>query len=334
MINPLRGGWAAVLLGVLALGTIGCGGRETGGVPFGRVYRVGIAPWVMDAQQKKVVDAFLGALDEAGYSSKTNLEVKISDAGGSDRAQEQILREFSAWQADAIYTMMSAGTLAAKSQPADIPVVFSGVAYPLQLGLVERLEFSSNQLAGIRSYIPMEEQMAFILRLVPKEIRRMVVCLNAVDPDSRMFLKEIQKLASKQGMEVVRVEVTSVPNLERNLTEVGSGVDAFYLSCDMLMQGAGARVVIDWASRRNIPILSCGMRAVEQGALAGAVVDEEAAGRMAGGQAAQILGGRMPTSLQTLTAGPPRLVVNRSAARALGVRIPQTFLGEDVHVYE
>jgi ABC-type uncharacterized transport system substrate-binding protein len=55
---------------------------------------------------------------------------------------------------------------------------------------------------------------------------------------------------------------------------------------------------------------------------------------MAASHAAQILGGRTPTSLQTLTAGPPKLLVNRSAARILGVRIPPTFLGEDVQVYE
>lgn len=320
---------------MVAAGVGGCaGGGTAGDTPFGRVYRIGIAPWMMDGKQKKVVESFLGGLDEAGYSTRTNVEVKIADAGGSSSRQEQVIRELVSWQADLIYAMTAEGAQIAKANSGDVPVVFSEVGFPLQLGLVERLEFSSNQMVGIRSYIPMEEQMAFLSRLVPREIRRIDVCLRAGDPDSKLFLDEIRDLALKQGAEVVRIEVSNVANLERSLGEFGSTADAFYLSCDDLMQADGARSVIDYASRRGIPVLSCGMRAVEKGALAGAVVDEEAAARMAAAQAAQILGGRTPTSLQTLTAGPPNLLVNRPAARVMGLRIPPTFLGEEVHVYE
>lgn len=325
-----------MILGALVLSACGStgGGESPGRAVGGKVYRVGVAPWVMDAHQKKVVESFLAGLEELGYNPNTNLEVKILDAGGSLPAQEQIVRDLTAWQADLIYAMTAEGALAAKSNSAEIPVVFSGVAYPQKLGLVERLEFSATNAVGIRGYIPLEEQMAFLFRLVPREIKRLVVCLRSGDPDSRQFLKEIRDLALKQNIDVVRIEVSDLQSLERGLADAGSAADAFYLCCDDLMQGAGAQVVIGYATPRGIPTLSCGTRGVEKGALAGAVVDEESSGRMAAAQAAQILSGRTPTSLQTLTASPPRLVVNRTAARGLGVRIPPTFLGEEVHVYE
>lgn len=288
----------------------------------------------MDAHQKKVVDAFMEALAQSGYSSNANLEVKILDAGGSVRAQEQNLRDLLLWPSDVIFSLSAEGTLMAKSQTPAIPVVFSGISYPMELGLVERLEFSSNQMVGIKCYVPVEEQLAFLLRLIPGEVRRLGVCLKAGARDSKILLKEIRDLAVKQGMEVMRIEATDASSLMRALAEAGPPADAFYLACDDFLQGDGARLVIDHATRRGIPVMSCGQRAVERGALAGAVVDEEAAARMAAAQAAQILGGRTPTSLQTLTASPPKLMVNRSAARSMGLRIPPTFLGENVFIYE
>lgn len=320
--------------GLAAALLAGCGRMAAESDPFGRTYRVGIAPWVVGSAQKKSIDAFLAALENAGYSSNSNLEVKIEDAGGSAKTQERIVGDFAGWKADLIYVLGAQGAKIAKAAPGDIPVVFSGVAYPLELGIVERLEFSSNQLVGIRSYIPIEEQMAFLARMSPVEIRRIGVCLRSGDPDSRLFWEEIRAMAMKQGAEVARIEVTDIPALMKGLSDAGSNVDAFYLSCDDLMQGPGASAVIDFASRRGIPILSCGMTAVEKGALAGAVADDALMGRMAGVQAAQILSGRTPTSLQTLTISPSVLVVNRVAAQRHGIRIPSAFMGEDVRVYE
>lgn len=338
MTRPVRG-WGFGLLAAALMSGCAWMGDDGGSGPIGsgRVYRIGIAPWVLDAQQKKTIDAFLGALDQAGYNPNSNLEVKIEDAGGNLRAQEQILQEFVRWQADLIYVSTAEGARTAQDVAGaahDIPVVFSGVAHPLELGLVDRLEFSAGHLVGIRSYVPVEEQMAFLARLVPRDIRRIVVCLRVAEPDSRLSLEEIRALAVKQGIEVLRIEASDVDGLTRGLAELNSSVDAFYLSCDDLMQSAGAQVVIDYAARRDLPVLSCGVRGVHRGALAGAVVDEELMGRMAGSHAARILGGRAPTSLQTLTPNPPQLVVNRSSARSLGIRIPPAFLGEEVQVYE
>ncbi len=324
---------AASVLLLICFGLVSCG-APGGSPPPGRVYRVGIAPWILDDHHKKIVNAFISSLENSGFNSKSNLDVKIQDASGSARAEDEILREFVRWKADLIFALTADGALSAKSISGDIPVVFADVAYPMELGLVERLEFSSNQTVGIRCYVPLEEQLAFLMRMVPGEVRRLGVCLRAGDPDARLFLDEMRELAIKQGTEVMRIEVSDAASLSRVLSDAGASVDAFYLSCDDLMQGAGARLVVDAASRRGVPVLSCGMAAVEKGALGGVVVDEELAGQMAAAHAAQILGGRSPTSLLTLTVSPPSLVVNQRAARALGIRIPPSFMGEDVHVIE
>lgn len=303
--------------------------------PFQRAYRVGIAPWVLDKQHGKNVDAFLAALASAGYTPNVNLEVKIVDAVGNAATQAGVIRDFAGWPADMIYVLTAEGSKIAREVSPDVPMVFSDVAYPLEHGLVERLEFSANKSVGIKSYIPIEEQMALAARLLPKDINKIAVCLRSGDPDARRLLEEMRKVVSLQGASVYPIEVSDVPSLTRSLSDPQLwNMDVFYLSCDSMMQGYGADVVIEFAARRGIPILSCGMTAVEKGALAGVAVDQELEGRLAGQQAAQILAGRTPTSLQSLVAGPPQVVVNRRAARALGVHIPETFLGEEVHVYE
>ncbi len=303
-------------------------------IPSDRVYRIGVAPWMMDKPQKKSVEVFLAVLEKSGYSAKANLEIKVDDAAGNERVQEQIIRDFVDWNADLIYVLSAQGALIAQETAKDIPIVFSGVGYPQELGLVERLEFSGNQMVGVRSYVPVEEQMAFLGRLVSQDIRRLGVCFRTDDDDSRLFLDEIRALASKQGIALMRIEAQDAGSFRRLLAQEGPGADALYLGCDDLMQGAGAAVAVDFAAPRGIPILSCGSNAVSKGALAGAVVDEEQSAQLAAGHAIQILDGRRPTSLQTLTVSTPRLLVNSGAARALRIRMPQVFMGEEVHVIE
>ncbi|MBI4179996.1 ABC transporter substrate-binding protein [bacterium] len=338
--KPVRGKWAraAVALLGLAAGLSACGGwkgADAEGPQAGRTFRVGVAPWILDKPHVKNIESFLAALASAGYRSDANLQVKIVDAVGSASTQSGIIRDFSAWPADLVYVLTAEGARIAQEEAPGVPLIFSDVAYPLEHGLVERMEFSANQSVGIQTYVPIEEQMALVMRLLPKEINKIALCLRTGDPDAKLLLEEMRKVLSLQGAHVLPVESPDAAGLARALSDPQlSGVDAFYLTCDSIIQGSGADAVIDFAARRGIPVLSCASAAVEKGALAGVTVDPEVAGRLAGQQASQILGGRTPTSLQSQAAAPPRVVVNRSAARALGVRIPESFLGESVQVYE
>ena len=81
--------------------------------------------------------------------------------------QREIVQSFIDAEVDLIFSITTPGTLIAKEMTSEIPIVFSVNTFPVESGVIDSLESSSNNLVGTRNYISVERQYSAFERIYP-----------------------------------------------------------------------------------------------------------------------------------------------------------------------
>ena len=129
------------------------------------------APLAADAQQAKLVrigflsgnpasdteetfDAFRMKLRTLGYAEGRNLVVESRHAESRYERLPQLVAELVRLRVDVIFAYGTPGSLAAKNATTTIPIVFAGVADPLEIGLVATVSTPGANVTGVMSNSP------------------------------------------------------------------------------------------------------------------------------------------------------------------------------------
>lgn len=298
------------------------------------VLRVGISRFVPLGNEayNDNIAGFKEALMEAGFVEGETIEYIERTADSNLETQEQIAREFLNEELDLIYSLTTPGTAALKEITASIPIVFSIVTYPVEAGLIDSLVSSGNNIVGTRNWVPAEEQLQNFLQLVPTT-KTIGFIHRTGEINSTIQLGEMQEAAASRGVEIISVNAPDVDSLEQQLTELPSGVDALYSSCDTLVQGQAEGLIIEYAHSKELPSFSCNASGPERGDLIGTVADFRLIGKLSGQKAARIFEGYQPLHLSTETAARSIIVINESTAARLGISIPQDVRATAREVY-
>ena len=257
-----------------------------------------------------------------------NIEYFVKSSDLDETKQSSTVKLFKEKNFDLIFSLTGPATLAAKAEISDRPIVFSFVAFPVELGLVSSLKSSNNNLVGTRNWISAEDQLSLVKKLVPSSKK-----IGFVHRNGSFFSKEIIATAPKYGLKIVDISANDLSNLIETVKNNIKNIDALYGSCDLLMQNGGDQIMIDLANKNNKPSFSCFETGIKNGALAGIVPDYYELGRLSGEKAALILDGVAPTALETSLISHPFTYFNQNTANQLGITIPQSLLIHADHIF-
>ena len=296
---------------------------------------VGIAPWVSNHEYDRNIEAFKDALAARGYSADRVRFVEATAALGAAR-QRAIIQGFLDKPVDLIYSLTTPGTLIAKKlAPANLPIVFSIVTYPVQAGVIKSLKSSGNNLVGSRNWVDIGAQLGRFLDIAP-DSRRIGYVHRHGEPNSTIQYQELTEAAAEYGITVVEIAPRTLAELPRLLEDQAmapafagrekKGIDSLYSACDTLVQGGGEELVIAFAAKHALPDFTCNKSGVLKGSLVGLVTDFAQLGAISGELAGHILDGTPPTELSTRVPRHPHLYVNSATAKRLGLTIPQVVL--------
>lgn len=289
---------------------------------------VGISTWNTTSEYEQTVQGFKDVLSAKQYVEGKNIEYLETSSDLDEKKQLDTITLFKEKKLDLIFSLTGPGTLAAKAEISDRPIVFSFVAFPVELGLISSLTSSNNNLVGTRNWISAENQLSLVKKLVPLSKK-----IGFVHRSGSFFNKEIIAAAPEYGLEIVDIAANDLPNLIGTINNNINNLDALYGSCDLLMQNGGDHVMIDLANKHNKPSFSCFEFGIKDGALAGIVPDYYELGRLSGEKAALILDGVAPTALETSAINRPFIFFNQSTADRLGIAIPQSLLLHAHHIF-
>jgi putative ABC transport system substrate-binding protein len=154
--------------------------------------------------------AFDDELRRLGWTEGSNLTIERKAAEGRYERLPELAAGLARSMPDLIAAAGSQAARAAKEATADIPVAFSFVAHPVELGLVQSLGRPGANVTGVAALAPgafLAKQLEILRELLPRA-QRVAVLHNPANDDARLALSSEVPTATRQfGWRINVIEV-------------------------------------------------------------------------------------------------------------------------------
>jgi len=312
---------AAVLL---LLGGFASAATRAEGQTAVRSARVG---YLTEAPRRSAnFEAFRRGLHDFGWVEGQNLVIEYPTAEGRIDRLPALAAGLVARHVDVIVATALAAE-PAKAATKAIPIVFVTGTDPVAARLVGSLARPGANVTGVTTLaIELEGKRLGLLKEAMPHLKRVAVLLNADRPTPDPILAAAERSARSLGLQLQTVEVREPSDLEHAVTTITrGGAEAFTVA------GAGASVFLpsrlaELASRARLPAAAPWREFAEAGGLMSYGANIPELFRRAAGQVDKILKGARPGDLPVEQASKFEMVVNLSTVKALGLKLPQSFL--------
>lgn len=287
----------------------------------GKTYTIGINQLVQHDALDASREGFIEGLKEKGFEEGKNLKIDYQNAQGDMAIAKTISDQFVTSKVDMIFAVATSSLQASYNATKDIPIVFTAVTDPIDAGVVNSWESSGTNVTGTSDMVSMEEQLDLLTELVP-DIKTLGVLYNSSEANSLAQVQELKKEAEKRSIEIKDISVTTVNEINQNLSAALGSIDALYAPTDNTVASA-YDLVGNLCINKNIPIL-CGEEAgVSKGGLASIGIDYFKLGKEAGYKAAEILNGKAPSDIEISTLSDMSITINTDVVEKLNITVPE-----------
>ena len=206
------------------------------------------------------------------------------------------------------------------------PVVFTLVLDPIAQGLVQSVEQSGTNFAGVALTVRPQRQFRALLDVCP-HIKRIGVLYNPNDAISTRLIHQARDDAQKLGLQLVEAHVTKPEETQKALTSLKGQIEAFWLIPDPICASAQPfQQILAFTTTERIPLLAFSETYVRRGAPIAVGPDLSEQGVLAGELVQQILAGATPQTMPLLTPRRTLIYYNLIQARQIGITIPEMLL--------
>jgi ABC-type uncharacterized transport system substrate-binding protein len=262
-------------------------------------------------------------LKEAGLVEGRDYELKVGNAQGDLPTLNTLIDAALTAQADMVYTITTPALQAAMQKVQDHPLLFALALDPLLVGDRGTHEKHRPNVAGVYDRSPFEEMMK-ILRACLPTARAIGTLYAPSESNSVNFRDELEKAARGAGLKLVAVPSSSPSEAaDAAVALTQRGIDAICQINDNL-HGAAFPTIVTAARQARLPIFSFSSGQAAQGAAVVLSNDHFDGGRESALIAARVMRGESPASFPYQGITKTRLLVNRQAAEAVGLRIPES----------
>ena len=278
--------------------------------------------------EPKLKTVLLQGLAETGYAEGRNLTIEFRFARNIDQLPELVADLVGRRVAVIVTGGSTPAALAAGAATTAIPIVFGVGSDPLQTGLVTRLNRPGGNVTGF-SEMNLEvgpKRLALLHELVPNATR-FGVLINPRNPGIAEFaVSEAQAAASKIGAQIEVLGASSDSDIDEIFASlVQRRVDALLVSPDLLFYAGRVRLTA-LAGHHSVPAIYWDSALVKAGGLISYGSSGPDMVRQIALYTGRILNGEKPADLPVLQPTKFELVINLTAAKALGLTIPEALL--------
>jgi putative ABC transport system substrate-binding protein len=170
-------------------------------------------------------------LRELGWAEGRNVAIEYRWADGRSERFAEIAAEFVRQNVDLILTHNPLPTLAAKQATSTIPIVFATVGDPVGNGLVASLAHPGDNITGLSAHTPdaAGKRLELLREIIPS-LRRLAVMGDANSPVSKSDVREVEEAARNAAVELIAVDVSQEPDVERTIEAVKGRAQALYVT--------------------------------------------------------------------------------------------------------
>ena len=291
---------------------------------------LGAAPSI----ESQRVAAFVQRLRELAWIDGRNLAIEYRWAEGRNERYAEAATELVRHKVDVIVAVTTPATLAAKQATTAIPIVFAAVSDPVGTGLVASLARPGGNITGLANQVSdtSSKKLEFLREVVPG-LRRLAIMANVGNPASVLEMREVQATARTLGLEITTSEILRAEDIAPAFEALRDRADALYLCPDPLMNTNRTRINI-LAVGARLPTMHGVREYVEAGGLMSYGANISNQFRRVADFVDKILRGAKPADIPVEQPTKFDLIINLTAAKALGLDIPPTLLARADEVIE
>ena len=288
--------------------------------------RVAVLTSGSSANARTRLDAFRKGMEELGYVEGRNVHYEIRSANGQLDLLREDAREL-ARDADVIVSSSARTTRTLKEASVSIPVVMVAVDDPVADGFARSLAHPGANFTGLTANVlDQAPRMVELLSQASPKLARLAVLANPSNPTYRSFRARMESAGARAGARTIVLEASTPEQLETAFPATGEDVfDGLVVMYDTMLYSQRIRIV-ELARDTRRPVIYPQRGYVEAGGLMSYGPQIEQNYRRAASYVDRILKGAQP---RDMAIEPPvrfELVINRIAARGLGVQLAPDFL--------
>jgi putative tryptophan/tyrosine transport system substrate-binding protein len=300
----------------------------------GRVYRIG---WLANdrADNSPFFDAFRDGLRDLGYIEGRNLVIEARWGEGSAERLDQLAIELVRSKPEIIVTQGGPATHPVMRAGATMPVVFGYSGDPVEAKVVNSFARPGHNFTGV-SFLSLElvgKRMEFLKKALPG-LKRVAIIARPEHPGEQGELRASQAAAKSLGLVIDYYPVRKETDLEDAFAALmKSRSEAIVAFPDALMMRYSEKIAA-FAVNNRIPSISGWAQFAERGNLMSYGPNLRDIFRRLATYVDRIIKGAKPADLPVELPTTVELVVNMKAAKALGIKIPQSILVQATKVIE
>ena len=296
----------------------------------GRKARIGFLaePALDHVVQRAIVEPFRQGLRELGYVESQNVVIEFRWADGKHERLPELANDLLRLDLDVLVAAWPAPALVAKNATRTVPVVAVGVDNPVDMGLAATIARPGGNVTGISSWGGelVAKRLQVLRELVPTT-RRIGILFNPNAGVTRAGLDSgIVKWERSLGTQIRAYEARGPGDFEGVFAALArDGVDGLVVLADVNTYTHRVRLN-ELCLQRRMPSVWGSRDFLTGGGLASYQSDWPAVFRRAAALVDKILKGGKPAEIPFEQATKLELVIDKKAARALGIAVPQALL--------
>jgi ABC-type uncharacterized transport system substrate-binding protein len=272
--------------------------------------------------------AFREGLAESGYVEGQNVAIEFRWADGVYDRLPALAEDLVARNVDVIAA--SGGDLAAfaaKKATSKIPIVFTSGDDPVLSGLVPSLARPGQNLTGV-SFFVVElhgKRFELITELVP-QAKTVALLVNPNSPQTERVVRGLEEAARSRRVQLRILKAATAAEIDAAFADLPSlQADALIEQSDPFFVSRRAQFAL-LASRRAIPAIYEGRSFAEVGGLVSYGSSLPGVYRQVATYVGRVLKGEKPGELPVMQPTKFELIINLTAAKAIGLSVPEPLL--------
>ena len=276
--------------------------------------------------QSQWTAAFVQQLRELGWREGHTVAIEYRWAEGRTERADEIATELVRLKVDIIVLSGNAFASAAKRATATIPIVFALAGDPLGTGLLESLARPGGNITGLSLQTnDLSGKRIELLREIVPNLRRLAILGNAGNLSAKIAIEQTQAAARVLNLDIITLEILRAEDIAGAFERIKGNADALFVVTDPLVTTNQNRIntlVLD----ARLPTVHGFREHVETGGLISYGPSFTDLFRRAAFYVDRILRGTNPADLPVEQPIKFELAINLTTAKALGLKIPESFL--------
>jgi putative tryptophan/tyrosine transport system substrate-binding protein len=293
--------------------------------PSGKLTTIGFLGGATEPATRTWLAAFVQRLRELGWIEGRTVAIEVRWAEGHFDRFADIAAEFIRLKVDVIVTA-GPPVFAAKQATSVIPIVFATVADPLGSGLVASLARPGGNVTGLSLTSPdLAGKRLELLREAVAGLRRLAVMANGDYPPAVRELEEVEAAARPLGIETIPLKIRQAADIAPAFESLQGRANALYVIGESLTAANQVRIST-FALAARLPSMHLNRERIETGGLMSYGPNFPGMYRRAADLVDKILRGAKPADIPVEQPTKFDLAINLTTARALGLKVPESFL--------